>query len=152
MCIRQCKDGQSPCHDFTNQYHTSQYIYWVFDNCYRFSFPYSYRSLNEADLINLPYENKFERVITGLSISEDDRLKTIINWVNEDTCERERFASKLFKHVCVSCLSKEYLSSLLACNESWSNSSWFVKMLAAVAFLRKDVEHNCSRKVSNGSD
>jgi len=97
-------------------------------------------SIDRVELIELSDASQFERVISGEGVSEDDRLKTIIHWVNKDTHGRERFASKLFKLVRVTNLSDEYFSSLVDSSESWSSSAWFLKFLAGAvrSFHKRD--------------
>ena len=108
-----------------------------------------------ADMMSLSDATQFERVIGGVGITEEDRLKTIIDWVNEDSNGREEFASNLFKHVCLACLSKEYFSTLVDSHESWSRTSWFSKFVAEVgrAFWRGEVTHlDRDRQVNNHSN
>ena len=91
--------------------------------------PHSNSSINEAHLVSFPYENSFNQISTHGMISQADRLKNIISWVNENTQDRGQFTSNSFINVCLACLANKYLSNLLESNEMLSGSPWFVNIL-----------------------
>ena len=105
--------------------------------------PHSNSSVHEADLVSFLDENSFSQIITYGMISQGDRLKNIISWVNKNTQYKGPFALNSFKNVCVACLLNEYLSNLVESNAMLSGSPWFVKFLVELvrAVIMKEVTH-----------